>query len=180
METPAYAGGDVAWILTSSALVLMMTVPGLALFYGGMVRRTNVLSTLMQALAAAGIVTLVWAIAGYSFAFGGGIAGVFGGFDRILLAGLEVEGVLGTLPESVFILFQCTFAIITVAIIAGAGAERMSFKAWVIFTPVWLLLVYAPVAHWVWGGGRDCHAGLGDCGLFLRLRRRDCGRFRRI
>ncbi|MFW6413485.1 MAG: ammonia channel protein, partial [Oceanicaulis sp.] len=135
MDTP-YAAGDVAWILTACALVLLMTLPGLALFYGGMVRRTNVLSTLMQALGAAAVVTLVWSIAGYSFAFGGGGSEVFGGFDRLFLSGLEVGSVKAGLPESVFILFQLTFAIITVAIIAGAGAERMSFKAWAIFAPL--------------------------------------------
>jgi Amt family ammonium transporter len=182
MDTTQFNSGDIAWILTACALVLMMTLPGLALFYGGMVRRTNVLSTLMQALGAAGVVTLAWAIAGYSFAFGGEGA-LFGGFDRIFLNGLEVESASGGLPESAFILFQLTFAIITVAIIAGAGAERMSFKAWMVFTPIWLLIVYAPIAHWVWGegflydagvldfaGGAVVHINSGVAGLILALK----------
>ena len=161
MEEAAFAAGDVAWVMTACALVLMMTVPGLALFYGGMVKRTSVLSTLMQALGAAGLVTLAWVIAGYSFAFGGE-GPLFGGFERIFLNGLTLESDAGGIPESVFILFQMTFAIITVAIIAGAAAERLSFKAWMIFTPIWLLLVYAPVAHWVWGGGFLHGAGVLD------------------
>ncbi|MEO1040024.1 MAG: ammonium transporter [Pseudomonadota bacterium] len=161
MDATAFAAGDIAWVLTACALVLMMTVPGLALFYGGMVKRTAVLSTLMQSLAAAALVTLVWVAAGYSFAFGGQGA-FFGGFERLFLSGLEVDSAFGDLPESVFILFQMTFAIITVAIIAGAAAERLSFKAWGVFAPVWLLIVYAPVAHWVWGGGFLAEAGVLD------------------
>lgn len=183
MDATPYAAGDVAWILTACALVLMMTLPGLALFYGGMVRRTNVLATLMQALGAAGIVTVVWVFAGYSFAFGGGETHVFGGFDRLMLSGLTLDSVAAGLPEPVFILFQMTFAIITVAIIAGAAAERISFKAWMIFAPVWLLVVYAPVAHWVWGegflydagvldfaGGAVVHINSGVAGLILALK----------
>lgn len=183
MDATPYAAGDVAWILTACALVLMMTIPGLALFYGGMVKRANVLATLMQALGAAGVVTVVWVLAGYSFAFGGGGTDVFGGFDRLMLSGLELESVAAGLPEPVFILFQMTFAIITVAIIAGAAAERISFKAWMIFAPVWLLIVYAPVAHWVWGegflydagvldfaGGAVVHINSGVAGLILALK----------
>lgn len=161
-EAAVFAAGDVAWILTACALVLMMTLPGLALFYGGMVRRENVLATLMTALGAAGLVTVVWVVAGYSFAFGGGGTGVFGGFDRLLLSGLSLDSEAAGLPEAVFILFQMTFAIITVAIIAGAVAERMSFKAWMLFIPLWLLIVYAPIAHWVWGGGFLAEAGVLD------------------
>ena len=183
MDATPYAAGDVAWILTACALVLMMTLPGLALFYGGMVRRTNVLATLMQAMGAAGIVTVVWVFAGYSFAFGGGETHVFGGFDRLMLSGLTLDSVAAGLPEPVFILFQMTFAIITVAIIAGAAAERISFKAWMIFAPIWLLIVYAPVAHWVWGegflydagvldfaGGAVVHINSGVAGLILALK----------
>jgi Amt family ammonium transporter len=183
MDATPYAAGDVAWILTACALVLMMTIPGLALFYGGMVKRANVLATLMQALGAAGVVTVVWVVAGYSFAFGGGGTDVFGGFDRLLLSGLSLDSVAAGLPEPVFILFQMTFAIITVAIIAGAAAERLSFKAWMIFTPIWLLIVYAPVAHWVWGegflydagvldfaGGAVVHINSGVAGLVLALK----------
>lgn len=161
MEEAAFSAGDTAWILTASALVLMMTVPGLALFYGGMVRRTSVLSTLMHSLAAAVLVTVTWAVAGYSLALTGDGA-LIGGLDRLFLAGLEPGNDADGLPEPVFILFQLTFAIITVAIISGAAAERMSFKAWVIFVPVWLLVVYAPVAHWVWGGGFLDEAGVID------------------
>ncbi len=161
-EGPVFAAGDVAWILTACALVLMMTLPGLALFYGGMVRRQNVLATLMTAVGAAGLVTVFWVVAGYSFAFGGGGTGVFGGFDRLLLSGLSLDSEAAGLPEAIFILFQMTFAIITVAIIAGAVAERMSFKAWMIFIPAWLLVVYAPIAHWVWGGGFLAEAGVLD------------------
>ncbi len=161
MEEAAFSAGDTAWILTAAALVLMMTVPGLALFYGGMVRKTSVLSTLMHALAAAVLVTITWAVAGYSLALTGE-GGLIGGFDRLFLSGLETGSEAGGLPESVFILFQLTFAIITVAIVAGAAAERLSFKAWVIFVPLWLLTVYAPVAHWVWGGGFLHQAGVID------------------
>ncbi len=181
-QAPAFSGGDVAWILTACALVLMMTLPGLALFYGGMVRKQNVLAMLMTALGAAGIVTVVWVLAGYSFAFGGGETNVFGGFDRLMLAGLTTESEAAGLPEAVFILFQMTFAIITVAIIAGAVAERMSFKAWMVFIPIWLLVVYAPIAHWVWGegflydagvldfaGGAVVHINSGVAGLVLAL-----------
>lgn len=161
MEEAAFSAGDTAWILTASALVLMMTVPGLALFYGGMVRKTSVLSTLMHSLAAAGLVTLTWAVAGYSLALTG--EGSFiGGFDRLFLSGLEPGSDADGLPEPVFILFQLTFAIITVAIVSGAAAERLSFKAWVIFVPVWLLTVYAPIAYWVWGGGFLDEAGVID------------------
>ena len=178
MDATPYAAGDVAWILTACALVLMMTIPGLALFYGGMVKRANVLATLMQALGAAGLVSVVWVVAGYSFAFGGGGTDVFGGFDRLLLSGLSLDSVAAGLPEPVFILFQ-----MTLAIIAGAAAERLSFKAWMIFTPIWLLIVYAPVAHWVWGegflydagvldfaGGAVVHINSGVAGLVLALK----------
>lgn len=150
MEMP-FNPGDIAWVLTSSALVLMMTVPGLALFYSGMVRRTNVLATLMQALMAAGLVTLVWFVGAYSLAFSGG-GDFIGNLDRVFFKGLTLTSGEGV-PETAFILFQLTFAIITVAIIAGGAAERLSFKAWVLFVPVWLLVVYAPIAHWVWGSG---------------------------
>lgn len=182
MEQVEFAGGDVAWILTACALVLMMTLPGLALFYGGMVRRQNVLSTLMQSLGAAMVVSLVWVIAGYSFAFSGDGA-LFGGFDKVFLNGLTLDSEAAGLPEAVFILFQMTFAIITVAIIAGGAAERLSFKAWMVFAPIWLLVVYAPIAHWVWGegflydagvldfaGGAVVHINAGVAGLVLALK----------
>ncbi|WP_375549650.1 ammonium transporter [Oceanicaulis alexandrii] len=182
MDQVQFSGGDVAWILTACALVLMMTLPGLALFYGGMVRRQNVLSTLMQSLGAAMVVSLVWVIAGYSFAFSGDGA-LFGGFDKVFLNGLTLDSEAAGLPEAVFILFQMTFAIITVAIIAGGAAERLSFKAWMVFAPIWLLVVYAPIAHWVWGegflydagvldfaGGAVVHINAGVAGLVLALK----------
>ncbi|WP_439637466.1 ammonium transporter [Oceanicaulis sp.] len=182
MDQVEFSGGDVAWILTACALVLMMTLPGLALFYGGMVRRQNVLSTLMQSLGAAMVVSLVWVIAGYSFAFSGDGA-LFGGFGKVFLNGLSLESEAAGLPEAVFILFQMTFAIITVAIIAGGAAERLSFKAWMVFAPIWLLVVYAPIAHWVWGegflydagvldfaGGAVVHINAGVAGLVLALK----------
>ncbi|WP_353843301.1 ammonium transporter [Acinetobacter sp.] len=144
--------GDTAWILVSSALVLLMTIPGLALFYGGMVRKKNVLSTMAHSFVAAAIVSMSWVLVGYSLAFSQGNA-VIGGFDKILLLGISPNALTGTIPEILFVLFQMTFAIITVAIITGSIAERMKFSAFVAFISVWSVLVYAPIAHWVWGGG---------------------------
>jgi len=182
MTDVPYSSGDVAWILTACALVLMMTAPGLALFYAGMVRRMNVLSTLMHSLAAAGIVSVVWCLAAYSFAFGGE-GRFFGGFERIGLSGMTLDSVAAGLPEPVFVLFQMTFAIITVAIISGSAAERIRFAPWLIFCAVWLLVVYAPIAHWVWGegflydagvldfaGGAVVHINAGVAGLVLALK----------
>ena len=147
--------GDTAWMLTSTALVLMMTIPGLALFYGGMVRKMNVLSTLMHSFATCCLITILWMIAGYSLAFTEGGAYV-GDLSRALLRGMTVEAIHGnakTIPESVFMVFQMTFAIITPALIAGAFVDRMKFSAMLWFMGAWSLLVYSPVAHWVWGGG---------------------------
>ncbi len=155
------AAADTAWILTSTALVLFMTLPGLALFYGGLVRSKNVLSVLMQCFAIAGIVSLLWMLLGYSLAFSAGNAWV-GGFDRLLLAGVEEGTLAGALPESLFVLFQMTFAIITPALIVGGFAERMRFAAVLGFSALWLLLVYAPVTHWVWGGGWLSELGVMD------------------
>lgn len=154
--------GNNAWILTSTALVLLMTLPGLALFYGGMVRRKNVLSTLMQSLGAAAIVTVVWALIAYSLAFtdGGALNGFVGGLASAGLAGITPESMSGDLPENLFLMFQLTFAIITVAIIAGAAVERIRFSAFMVFGAAWIVLVYAPICHWVWGGGF-----LGDAGV---------------
>lgn len=154
--------GNNAWILTSTALVLLMTLPGLALFYGGMVRRKNVLSTLMQSLGAAAIVTVVWALVAYSLAFtdGGGLNAFVGGLSSAGLAGITPDSMSGDLPENLFLMFQLTFAIITVAIIAGAAVERIRFSAFMVFGAAWLVLVYAPICHWVWGGGF-----LGDAGV---------------
>lgn len=144
--------GDTAWILISTALVLLMTIPGLALFYGGMVRKKNVLSTMAHSFVAAAIVSLVWVVIGYTLAFSPGNAFV-GGLDKIMLSGITTTALSGTIPEILFVIFQMTFAIITVAIISGSVAERMKFGAFVAFITIWVIVVYAPITHWVWGGG---------------------------
>src|SRR3990170_3999073 len=145
-------------MLTSTALVLMMTIPGLALFYGGMVRKKNVLSIVMQCFAITCIVTVAWMVLGYSLAFtdGGGMQSYLGGMSQFMLKGMTLDStnaLAGTIPESVFMTFQMTFAIITPALIVGAFADRMKFSALVLFITLWVLIVYAPIAHWVWGGG---------------------------
>ncbi|MEQ9200585.1 MAG: ammonium transporter, partial [Rhodospirillales bacterium] len=144
--------GDTAWMLTSTVLVLMMTIPGLALFYGGMVRRSNVLSMLMQCFTVCCVSTVLWMMLGYSLAFAEGNAFI-GGLDRAFLLGMGVDSLSGTIPESVFMTFQMTFAIITPALITGAFADRMKFGPMIVFSGVWMLVVYAPITHWVWGGG---------------------------
>jgi Amt family ammonium transporter len=147
--------GDTAWMLTSMALVLMMTIPGLALFYGGMVRKKNVLATVMQSFAITCIVTVLWMVIGYSWAFTPGGA-YLGGNSRFLLLGMGTDVVsplAATIPESVYMAFQMTFAIITPALIAGAFADRMKFSAMCWFMALWSLFIYSPIAHWVWGGG---------------------------
>ncbi len=161
---PALADtGDTAWILTSTALVLFMTLPGLALFYGGLVQSKNVLSVFMQCIAVAALMSLVWLVLGYSIAFGPGDGGFTGGFGRILGAGIGDAPLPGqTVPEGLFLMFQMTFAIITPALIIGAFAERANFAAVLVFCAAWLLLCYAPVAHWVWGGGWLAGLGLID------------------
>jgi len=154
-------GANTAWILTSTALVLFMTLPGLALFYGGLVRSKNVLSVLMQCFAIAAIVSVLWLIVGYSLAFGEGNAWI-GDLSKVMLAGVGRDGLSGDIPESLFMLFQMTFAIITPALIIGGFAERMKFSAMLLFSALWLLLVYVPVTHWVWGGGWLGQMGLHD------------------
>jgi ammonium transporter, Amt family len=149
---PKLDSGDTAWMLTSTALVLMMTIPGLALFYGGMVRKKNVLATVMQSFAITCLITVIWMVIGYSWAFTAG-TGFMGGMSRFMLVGMGVGALNGTIPESVFMCFQLTFAIITPALITGAFADRMKFSALVIFMVLWQILIYAPIAHWVWGGG---------------------------
>ena len=144
--------GDTAWILVSTALVLLMTIPGLALFYGGMVRKKNVLSTMAHSFVAAAIVSLTWIVIGYTLAFSEGNAFI-GGLDKIMLSGITTDALTGTIPEILFVIFQMTFAIITVAIITGSIAERMKFSAFVAFITIWSVVVYAPITHWVWGGG---------------------------
>ena len=152
---PTLSAGDTAWMLTSTALVLMMTIPGLALFYGGMVRKKNVLATVMQSFATTCLVTVVWMVIAYSLAFtdGGSMNAYIGGMSRFMLKGMDVATLKGTIPKSVFMCFQMTFAIITPALICGAFADRMKFSALVLFMILWQIIVYAPIAHWVWGGG---------------------------
>ena len=154
-------GANTAWILTSTALVLFMTLPGLALFYGGLVRSKNILSVLMQCFAVTCVASLVWFVCGYSLAFTEG--GPFlGGWSQVFLAGLGEDSVSGDIPESVFVMFQMTFAIITPALIVGAFAERMRFSTMLVFSILWLLAVYVPITHWVWGGGWLGQMGLLD------------------
>jgi Amt family ammonium transporter len=189
VSTDTISAGDTAWMLTATALVLMMTIPGLALFYGGMVRKKNVLSTLMQSFAVTCLVTILWWLIGYSWAFSPGSA-YLGGLSRALFNGvayvhgehgnrLSVSRLAPTIPESVFAMFQLTFAIITPALVAGAFAERMKFSAMLLFMAAWSLIVYAPVAHWVWepdgwlnaagvldyAGGTVVHINAGVAGL---------------
>ena len=143
---------NTAWMLTSTVLVLFMTLPGLALFYGGLVRAKNALSVLMQCFSIACAATIVWVVCGYSIAFGG--EGAFwGGLSKAFLAGVDAKAVSGTIPETVFSMFQLTFAIITPALVVGAYAERVRYAGMLVFSMLWLLVVYLPVAHWVWGGG---------------------------
>ncbi len=187
--------GDTAWMLTSTALVLMMTIPGLALFYGGMVRKKNILATLMQSFAICALVTVLWFVAGYSLAFTNGNPYI-GDFSRVLLKGIEVNwdkpftlgagtdnATVNTIPETVYMMFQMTFAIITPALIAGAFADRMKFSAMMVFMGLWSLVIYAPIAHWVWSplgwigalgaadfaGGTVVHINAGIAGLMCAL-----------
>jgi Amt family ammonium transporter len=163
-EPPKLDAANTAWMLTSSALVLFMTLPGLALFYGGLVRAKNVLSVLMQCFSITCIVTLAWVVIAYSIAFGdGGAANAwYGGFGKSFLSGIEFKTLKGTIPETVFAMFQLTFAIITPALVLGAYAERVKFSGMLLFSLLWLLFVYAPVAHWVWGDGWLQKMGLMD------------------
>jgi len=144
--------GDTAWMLTATVLVLFMTIPGLSMFYAGMVRSKNALSTFMQIFAITALMTVLWVVIGYSIAFGGEGA-YWGGLDKMFLKGVTVDSLSGTIPETVFMVFQMTFAIITPALIVGAFAERMKFSAMLIFMTIWLIVVYAPITHWVWGDG---------------------------
>lgn len=169
LSAPALADtGDTAWMLTSTALVLFMTLPGLALFYGGLVQGKNVLSVLMQCLALACLMSLVWVAVGYSIAFGDGngaadgTGALWGGLSNAFLCTLTTDAMSGTIPESVFVMFQMTFAIITPALIVGAYVERVNFLAVLIFSALWLVLVYAPVCHWVWDGGWLADRGVAD------------------
>ena len=156
--------GDTGWILTATALVLFMTLPGLALFYGGLVHAKNLLSVLMQCFAVACLMSILWFVVVYSLAFGdGGSANaLIGGLDKAFLSGVMVGTLSGTIPESVFFMFQMTFAIITPALIVGAYVERIKFSAVLIFSGVWIIFVYGPVCHWVWGGGWLADLGVKD------------------
>ncbi|MCS6116065.1 Ammonia transporter [Shewanella baltica] len=156
-----FSAANTAWILSSSALVLLMTLPGLALFYGGLVRSKNVLSILMQCFSIAALVSVLWFAIGYSLAFDAGNSFI-GGLGKALLSGIGRDSLSGDIPEPLFMLFQMTFAIITPALIIGGFAERMKFSAVLIFSGAWLLLVYAPITHWVWGGGWLAQLGLYD------------------
>ena len=151
-EEPTLDTGDTAWILVSTALVLLMTIPGLALFYAGMVRKKNVLSTMAHSFVVACVVSITWTALGYTLAFGEGNAFI-GNLDKFMLSGITTDALSGTIPEILFVIFQMTFAIITVAIISGSIAERMKFGAFVAFIAIWSVVVYAPITHWVWGGG---------------------------
>jgi ammonium transporter, Amt family len=154
-ETSEISAADTAWMIVATALVLMMTIPGLALFYSGMVRKKNVLATMAQSLAAVTIISILWVAFGYSLAFVGG-GPWLGTLDRWFLAGMTMDGVnpaAKTIPESLFMLYQMTFAIITVALVAGSVADRMRFSAYLLFSIGWFMFVYVPLAHWVWGGG---------------------------
>jgi len=164
-ETAKLDSGDTAWMLTSTAIVLMMTIPGLALFYGGMVRKKNVLTVMMQAFAITCLMTIVWLAVGYSLAFTegpGGLNAYVGGLSKMFLAGVGADTLSGTIPETVFFTFQATFAIITPVLIIGAFVDRMKFSAVCIFMVLWSIIVYAPITHWVWGGGFLSEAGVLD------------------
>ena len=159
-------GADTAWIIVATALVLMMTLPGLALFYGGLVRARNVLSVFMHCYAIACLMSVLWLVAGYSIAFGGGTSGYWGGLDKMFLSGVTTDSLSGTLPEVLFFAFQMTFAIITPALIVGAYVERIGFGFVLLFSALWMLICYAPVVHWVWGGGFLADGGIfGDNGV---------------
>ena len=154
--------GDTSWILVATALVLFMTLPGLALFYGGLVRSKSVLSVVMHCFSIAALASLLWMIVGYSLAFGDDVGGVLGGLDKVFFAGIATDTLWGSIPEIVFAIFQMTFAIITPALIVGAFVERTKFPSILIMTSAWALLVYSPICHWVWGGGWLQQLGIMD------------------
>ena len=159
-------GADTAWIIVATALVLFMTLPGLALFYGGLVRARNVLSVFMHCFSIACLMSILWMVAGYSIAFGDGTSGLWGGLGKAFLNGVDVDSLSGTLPEILFFAFQMTFAIITPALIIGAYVERVGFGFVLTFSGLWMLLCYAPVVHWIWGGGILTDGGLlGEVGV---------------
>ena len=161
-DTTELSGANTAWILTSTALVLFMTIPGLAFFYGGLVRSKNVLSVLMQCFALTCLVSIMWVVVLYGLAFGdgGSMNSIIGSFDQLFMSGITSDSLSGDIPETVFAMFQLTFAIITPALIVGGFAERMKFSSMLLFSTLWMLFVYAPICHMVWGGG-----WLGDLGV---------------
>ncbi len=154
-----FNSGNTAWIIMATVLVLMMTIPGIALFYGGLVRRKNMLSVIMQSLSIVAVISIIWVVFGYSLAFGSGFDGNLfrygiGGFDKVMLKGISLDTITtGGIPELLFVMFQCMFAVITPALILGAFAERVKFSGFLMFTILWSVFVYMPMAHWVWGGG---------------------------
>jgi Amt family ammonium transporter len=150
---PTIDKGDTAWLLISSALVLLMTLPGLALFYGGLAKRKDTLNVMAMSFVTLAIVSILWIVFGYTYSFNGDIAGIIGTGTKLFLSGVTTSSVTGTIPEFVFVMFQLTFAVITVALAGGAYIERMKFSAWILFSILWFALAYIPLAHWVWGGG---------------------------
>jgi len=154
---PSFSSGDTAWMLISTALVILMTIPGVALFYGGLIRRENVLNTIFLSFISFAIVSIVWFVYGYDLAFGADIWGFIGTLAHPLFGGVIESNSLSiyapTIPTGLYAVFQMTFAAITVALISGAVVERMKFSAWMVFVPVWITLVYIPISHWIWGGG---------------------------
>jgi len=152
-QQPKLDTGDTAWMIVATALVMLMTVPGLAIFYGGLAKKKDVLNTIAMSFVTYCIVSFLWVLYGYSLSFSGDIGGIIGYLDKALLNGVTVNSLQGTIPEVLFSMFQLTFAAITVALVSGAYIERMKFSAWVLFSTLWMSLVYVPIAHWVWGGG---------------------------
>jgi Ammonia permease len=152
-QAPKLDTGDTAWMLIATALVMLMSLPGLAIFYGGLAKAKDTLNTIAMVFTAYAIASVVWVIYGYSLAFGTDIGGVIGSPEKLFLSGVDVKSLEGTIPELLFVAFQGTFAAITLALISGSYVERMKFSAWLIFSILWVSLVYVPVAHWVWGGG---------------------------
>ncbi|MBU1169104.1 MAG: ammonium transporter [Proteobacteria bacterium] len=145
--------GDTAWIIVATALVMMMTPAGLALFYGGMSRYKNLLNTFAMTFMAYCLVSVVWVVWGYSLSFGTDVSGIIGNFDKLFLSGIDINSLHGTIPEFVFVMFQMTFACITVALVLGAVVDRMKFSSWIVFSVLWVTFIYVPICHWVWGGG---------------------------
>jgi Amt family ammonium transporter len=152
-QAPKLDTGDTAWMLTATALVMLMSLPGLAIFYGGLAKAKDTLNTIAMVFTAYAIASVVWVIYGYTLAFGTDVGGLIGSPEKLFLSGVDVKSLQGTIPELLFVAFQGTFAAITVALISGSYVERMKFSAWLLFSILWVSLVYVPIAHWVWGGG---------------------------